>query len=99
MFEQGATSHLPEESREDTTDPVEGAPRRAPALRAPRDAGLGAEATPKDREPHDHLLKKSRRDVTGPESARESASVSTLANTSRGSDTESASAKTSAKGR
>ena len=58
--------------------PVEGALRRAPVPeRAPRDASLEVEVTPRERGPHDHLLEGSRRNITGSESARESASVST----------------------
>ena len=58
--------------------PVDGALRRVPVPeRAPRDTSLPGEVTPTDRGVHGCLLEKIRKDVTGSESTRESATVST----------------------
>ena len=68
-------SHLPKDSKRDTTG--RGSARKSASTRASaeRNANVEVEATLTDRESHDHLPKKSRRDNTGPESARESAST------------------------
>ena len=55
------------------------------------------EVTSRDRIPHDHLPKESRRDTIGSEGARKSASDSTLTNTDRGSAKKSASTEANAK--
>ena len=90
MFEQGAKSHLPDESRGDITgrgsaresattrdttgrgSAMESASTRASAK---RDVSLGVEATSRDKESHDHLLKEIRKGITGRKSAKESASI------------------------